>query len=94
MASPLAGVRVLEVASQVELRILAGDLSNDVDADMFDEAFTKAQAGHNQLSAWRSIQMKVTVVTSPGETTVVDVPTPTVGPSDALVKIRACGICG
>ena len=38
--------------------------------------------------------MKVSVVTAPGETQVVDVPTPTVGPSDVLVKIRACGICG
>jgi 2-desacetyl-2-hydroxyethyl bacteriochlorophyllide A dehydrogenase len=38
--------------------------------------------------------MKVSMVTGPGETQVVDVPTPTVGPSDVLVKIRACGICG
>src|SRR5258705_2844205 len=38
--------------------------------------------------------MKVSVVTGPGETQVVDVPKPTVGPADALVKIRACGICG
>jgi 2-desacetyl-2-hydroxyethyl bacteriochlorophyllide A dehydrogenase len=34
------------------------------------------------------------MVTAPGETRVVDVPTPTVGPNDALIKIRACGICG
>ena len=34
------------------------------------------------------------MVTGPGETRVVDVPTPTVGPTDALIKIRACGICG
>ena len=38
--------------------------------------------------------MKVSVVTAPGETQVVDVPKPTVGPADVLVKIRACGICG
>ncbi len=38
--------------------------------------------------------MKVSVVTGPGETQVVDVPKPTVGPADALVKIRACGIFG
>jgi L-iditol 2-dehydrogenase len=38
--------------------------------------------------------MKVSVVTAPGVTEVVDVPKPTVGPKDALVKIRACGICG
>ena len=38
--------------------------------------------------------MKVSVVTSPGETQVVDMPKPTVGPADVLVKIRACGICG
>jgi L-iditol 2-dehydrogenase len=37
--------------------------------------------------------MKVSVVTAPGETRVVAVPTPTVGPTDVLVKIRACGIC-
>jgi 2-desacetyl-2-hydroxyethyl bacteriochlorophyllide A dehydrogenase len=38
--------------------------------------------------------MKVSVVTTPGETQVVDAPKPTVGPADVLVKIRACGICG
>jgi threonine dehydrogenase-like Zn-dependent dehydrogenase len=38
--------------------------------------------------------MKATMVTAPGETQVVDVPTPTVGPNDALIKMRACGICG
>jgi len=38
--------------------------------------------------------MKATVITGPGETQVVDVPDPTVGPSDVLVRIRACGICG
>jgi threonine dehydrogenase-like Zn-dependent dehydrogenase len=34
------------------------------------------------------------MVTAPGQTRVVDVPTPAVGPNDALVKMRACGICG
>jgi 2-desacetyl-2-hydroxyethyl bacteriochlorophyllide A dehydrogenase len=38
--------------------------------------------------------MKVSVVTAPGETQVIDAPKPTAGPSDVLVKIRACGICG
>jgi L-iditol 2-dehydrogenase len=38
--------------------------------------------------------MKVSVVTAPGETRVLDVPEPTLGPADILVKIRACGICG
>ena len=38
--------------------------------------------------------MKVSMVTAPGETRVVDVPKPTVGPNDALIKMRACGICG
>jgi 2-desacetyl-2-hydroxyethyl bacteriochlorophyllide A dehydrogenase len=38
--------------------------------------------------------MKVSVVTAPGETQVVDAPKPAVGPADVLVKIRACGICG
>ncbi|ORB65599.1 zinc-dependent alcohol dehydrogenase [Mycolicibacterium tusciae] len=38
--------------------------------------------------------MKATVITAPGETQVVDVPKPSVGPHDALVRIRACGVCG
>ncbi|WP_006244886.1 zinc-dependent alcohol dehydrogenase [Mycolicibacterium tusciae] len=38
--------------------------------------------------------MKATVITAPGETQVVDMPKPTVGPNDALVRIRACGVCG
>jgi 2-desacetyl-2-hydroxyethyl bacteriochlorophyllide A dehydrogenase len=38
--------------------------------------------------------MKASMVTAPGETQVVDVPKPTVGPEDVLIKIRACGICG
>jgi 2-desacetyl-2-hydroxyethyl bacteriochlorophyllide A dehydrogenase len=40
------------------------------------------------------MSMKASMVTAPGETQVVDVPKPTVGPADVLVKIRACGICG
>ncbi len=38
--------------------------------------------------------MKVAVVSGPGQTEVVDAPTPAVGPADVLVKMRACGICG
>ncbi|HEX3548478.1 MAG TPA: zinc-binding dehydrogenase [Mycobacterium sp.] len=38
--------------------------------------------------------MRVSVVTAPGETKVIEVPKPEVGPSDVLVKVRACGICG
>jgi len=38
--------------------------------------------------------MKSVLVTGPGTTAVVDVDTPTAGPADVLVKIRACGICG
>jgi D-arabinose 1-dehydrogenase-like Zn-dependent alcohol dehydrogenase len=33
------------------------------------------------------------MVTAPGQTRVVDVPTPEVGRKDVLVKMRACGIC-
>jgi 2-desacetyl-2-hydroxyethyl bacteriochlorophyllide A dehydrogenase len=40
------------------------------------------------------MRMKVSVVSAPGETRVVEAPKPTVGPADVLVKIRACGICG
>lgn len=38
--------------------------------------------------------MKAVMVTGPGQTEVVDVADPAVGPSDVLVKIKACGICG
>jgi 2-desacetyl-2-hydroxyethyl bacteriochlorophyllide A dehydrogenase len=38
--------------------------------------------------------VKVAIVTGPGETQVVDSPNPTVGATDVLVKMRACGICG
>jgi threonine dehydrogenase-like Zn-dependent dehydrogenase len=31
------------------------------------------------------------MVTGPGETRVIDVPTPAVGPNDALINMRACG---
>jgi 2-desacetyl-2-hydroxyethyl bacteriochlorophyllide A dehydrogenase len=34
------------------------------------------------------------MVTGPGKTQVLDVPTPAVGETDVLVKMRACGICG
>src|SRR6187402_2672351 len=38
--------------------------------------------------------MKSVVVTAPGTTEVLDVERPEVGPHDALVQVRACGICG
>jgi L-iditol 2-dehydrogenase len=38
--------------------------------------------------------MKVSMVTGPGKAEVVDVPRPQVGARDALVRMRACGICG
>ena len=38
--------------------------------------------------------MRVSVVTAPGETKVLDVPVPAAGAKDVLVKMRACGICG
>lgn len=38
--------------------------------------------------------MKATVITGPNQTQVIDVPKPTVGPNDVLIKMRACGICG
>jgi D-arabinose 1-dehydrogenase-like Zn-dependent alcohol dehydrogenase len=36
--------------------------------------------------------MKVSMATAPSEE--VDVPRPTVGPKDALIKISPCGLCG
>ena len=39
-------------------------------------------------------RMRVSTVTGPGETSIVEVPTPTAGPNDVLLKMRACGICG
>ena len=38
--------------------------------------------------------MKVSMVTGPGKAEVVDADRPQIGPNDALVKMRACGICG
>ncbi|VEG40964.1 Oxidoreductase, zinc-binding dehydrogenase family protein [Mycolicibacterium flavescens] len=38
--------------------------------------------------------MRSAIITAPEKTEIIDVPTPTVGPTDVLVKIRACGICG
>src|SRR4051794_17980480 len=38
--------------------------------------------------------MRAAIITAPGKTEIVDVPTPTVGSHDVLVRIRACGICG
>ena len=47
---------------------------------------TEASAGHTDT-------MRSVIVDGPGST-VVDVPRPTAGPRDVLVKMRACGICG
>ncbi|MDT5231296.1 MAG: hypothetical protein QOE94_534 [Mycobacterium sp.] len=38
--------------------------------------------------------MRASIVTAPGETQIVEIPKPAVGPADVLVKMRACGICG
>jgi 2-desacetyl-2-hydroxyethyl bacteriochlorophyllide A dehydrogenase len=38
--------------------------------------------------------MKVSMVTGPGQTEIVDAPKPEIGPNDVLIKMRACGICG
>src|ERR1700712_4312465 len=38
--------------------------------------------------------MKVSMVTGPGEAEVVDAPEPEAGPTDVLVRMRACAICG
>ncbi len=38
--------------------------------------------------------MKVSTVTAPGETELLDVEQPQPGPADILVRMRACGICG
>ena len=38
--------------------------------------------------------MRASIVTAPGETQIVELPKPVAGPSDVLVKMRACGICG
>lgn len=38
--------------------------------------------------------MKTVVVTAPGELATIEVPRPEIGPTDALVAMKACGICG
>ena len=38
--------------------------------------------------------MKSVVVTGPDQTEVLDVEKPTVGAADALIEVKACGICG
>ncbi|HWS39386.1 MAG TPA: zinc-binding dehydrogenase [Actinoplanes sp.] len=38
--------------------------------------------------------MKTVMVTAPGQTAIVDVPRPEIGPADVLVRMRASGICG
>jgi 2-desacetyl-2-hydroxyethyl bacteriochlorophyllide A dehydrogenase len=38
--------------------------------------------------------MKSVLVTGPGRVDVVEVPRPSPGPKDVLVRMRACGICG
>lgn len=38
--------------------------------------------------------MRAAIITAPDKTEILEVPTPTAGPDDVLVKIRACGICG
>jgi 2-desacetyl-2-hydroxyethyl bacteriochlorophyllide A dehydrogenase len=38
--------------------------------------------------------MKSVVVTGQNQTDVLDVEVPTIGPADALVQVKACGICG
>jgi threonine dehydrogenase-like Zn-dependent dehydrogenase len=38
--------------------------------------------------------MKAAVVTGPGTAEVLDTPRPEVRPTDVLVKMRACGVCG
>lgn len=38
--------------------------------------------------------MRAAIITGPEKAEIIEVPTPTPGPADVLVKIRACGICG
>jgi L-iditol 2-dehydrogenase len=38
--------------------------------------------------------MKTVIVTGPGRVEIMDVPIPSAGPTDVLVRMRACGICG
>jgi 2-desacetyl-2-hydroxyethyl bacteriochlorophyllide A dehydrogenase len=38
--------------------------------------------------------VRAAIITAPDKTEILEVPNPTTGPDDVLVKIRACGICG
>lgn len=38
--------------------------------------------------------MKSVIVSGVGTTAIIDIPTPSAGPEDVLIKMRACGICG
>jgi 2-desacetyl-2-hydroxyethyl bacteriochlorophyllide A dehydrogenase len=38
--------------------------------------------------------VRAAIITAPEKTEIVEMPDPTAGPDDVLVKIRACGICG
>jgi threonine dehydrogenase-like Zn-dependent dehydrogenase len=38
--------------------------------------------------------MRQSIVSGPGTTAVIELPDPTVGPADVLLRMRACGICG
>lgn len=38
--------------------------------------------------------MRTVVVTAPGQTSLHEVPTPSVGAADVLIAVKACGICG
>lgn len=38
--------------------------------------------------------MKASIITAPGKTEIIESTTPTPGPDDVLVKVRACGVCG
>jgi threonine dehydrogenase-like Zn-dependent dehydrogenase len=40
------------------------------------------------------MDMKLCIVSGPGQTSVIDVPKPQAGPRDVLLAVRACGICG
>jgi 2-desacetyl-2-hydroxyethyl bacteriochlorophyllide A dehydrogenase len=54
---------------------------------------TTAESYQSTSEGGRS-KMKTVMVTGPGTTEVVEVPTPSAGPTDVLVRMRACGICG
>jgi 2-desacetyl-2-hydroxyethyl bacteriochlorophyllide A dehydrogenase len=38
--------------------------------------------------------VRAAIITGPGKAEIVETPMPSVGPTDVLVRIRACGICG